>query len=66
MGGLLLYSTVVVDYTAAMFEWRNEFDKWQNEYMRDWRHEFEMYKRTQSYYRNRDTAASSGGNQCKP
>jgi acetylcholinesterase len=64
MCGLLLYSTVVVDYTSAMFEWRNEFDKWQNEYMRDWRHEFEMYKRTQAYYRNRDTAASGG--QCKP
>ena len=47
-----MYTVLSADYSDVYVRWKQQFDRWQNEYIVDWQFHFEQYKRYQSFRRS--------------
>ncbi len=47
-----MYTALSADYSDVYVRWKQQFDRWQNEYIVDWQFHFEQYKRYQSFRRS--------------
>ncbi|VDO31874.1 unnamed protein product, partial [Haemonchus placei] len=52
--------TAVADVGDPFMLWKQQMDKWQNEYIMDWQYHFEQYKKYQTF-RDTDSYSCSGG-----